>query len=70
MNMNLQVAVADVPEPVRRALYELVAYTFNENAPGLCFQITGLKAGDEPLPDYEVTIRRERADSLNRAGRN
>jgi hypothetical protein len=46
------------PPEVQEALFTLVAFACNEQADQMMFSLQGLTAGDTPLPEFEVTIRR------------
>lgn len=50
--------VADLPEDVKRACYELVAQALRENSEVLNITLQDMKHGDEPIPDFEISIRR------------
>lgn len=50
--------VTQWPPEVQRALFELVAFTVNQQTPMLNFNLNDLKHDGQPLGNYRITIER------------
>jgi hypothetical protein len=50
--------VKEWPPEVQQALFEMVAFTWNEKSDQLMFSLQGLHADGKRIGDWEVTVRR------------
>lgn len=50
--------LSELPEEVRKAAFELIAYAMNTDSQVLNVTLKGLSVEGRSLPDFEISVRR------------